>query len=1014
MSVPEKIRQLVERFRRNPEAYKSTGYNETQLRREFVDPFFKALGWDVDNEQGHAEAYKDVVHEDRVKVGGHTKAPDYAFRIGGTRKFFVETKAPSKDLKQDPAPAYQVRRYAWNAKLPLSILTDFEEFAVYDCRVRPKLGDKASVARTIYVRFDEYTERWGEIAELFSRDAILKGAFDAYVVSQKKKRGTMEVDDAFLLEIEGWREALARNLAIRNEGLGVRELNFAVQRTIDRIIFLRICEDRGIEQYERLRALLNGGRVYARLGELFEDADERYNSGLFHFRKERGRGALPDELTLGLTIDDKVLKDIIRALYYPESPYEFAEIPPEILGQVYERFLGKVIRLTAGHRAKVEDKPEVRKAGGVYYTPSYIVDYIVEHTVGRLLEGKTPKQAEKLKIVDPACGSGSFLLGAYQRLLDWHRDYCVEKGPKRHTTGKMPKLYQASGGEWRLTTAEKKRILLNNIYGVDIDPQAVEITKLSLLLKVLEGESGETLQTYLRLFRERALPDLGNNIKCGNSLIGPHFLKTQQLTLLDEEEMYRINAFDWEVEFRDIMAAGGFDAVIGNPPYVRIQNMKEWAPIEVELYKEHYAAASKGNYDIYVVFVEKGLSLLNETGRLGFILPSKFLTTDYGAALRDQLAESKAVESLVDFEHEQVFAGASTYTCLLFLDRTKQDVVKYRRVRPRQLMEGSEPVEIVPIGSLTSEPWILLEKKSKRLLERLRTLGVPLLDLPVTMSRGTSSGADEVFCLIETDGKLATRNGERVEIEPEILRRPLYATDFTRYHVTAENDERIIFPYEVFDNGYSVLSEASLRGSFPNAYEYLAANRETLKSRKQCREWYGYSAPRNLHEHDQADLLVPLLADRGLCAPTPEGTDRFCVMASAGFTVKLVVSGDPHQRLYVLALVNSKLLFWNLRLISNKFRGGWITCTKQYFGTLPIRGVDLENRTGRTRYDHMVESVARMITLHGQLACAKAAHDSTNLQRQIDATDRAIDQLVYELYGLTDKEIRIVEESVGG
>jgi hypothetical protein len=546
MSAPKEIIDLIGRFERNLDAYKSGQYNETQLRREFLDPFFETLGWDVNNKQGYAEAYKDVIHEDAIKIGSATKAPDYCFRIGGTRKFFVEAKKPSVNLKDDISPAFQLRRYAWSAKLPLSILTDFEEFLVYDCRIKPDKTDKPSTSRVLYLNYTEYPERWDEIASIFSRDAILKGSFDKYAESTKLKKGTAEVDDAFLREIESWREMLAKNLALRNPSLTQRELNFAVQMTIDRIIFLRICEDRGVENYGRLMALLNGTQVYERLCELFRRADERYNSGLFHFRHEKGRPEQPDDLTPNLIIDDKLLKDIIRGLYYPDSPYEFSVLPADILGQVYEQFLGKVIRLTAGHRAIVEDKPEVKKAGGVYYTPTYIVEYIVKNTVGKLLEGKNPKPVSKLRILDPACGSGSFLINAYQYLLDWHRDWYVKDDPKKWATGRSPVLYQGHGGDWRLTTTERKRILLNNIYGVDIDSQAVEVTKLSLLLKVLEGENEETLNRQFKLFHERALPDLGNNIKCGNSLIGPDFYKNQQMSLLNEEERYRINVFNWE------------------------------------------------------------------------------------------------------------------------------------------------------------------------------------------------------------------------------------------------------------------------------------------------------------------------------------------------------------------------------------------------------------------------------------------------------------------------------------
>jgi N-6 DNA Methylase/Type I restriction enzyme R protein N terminus (HSDR_N) len=573
MSVPAQVVDLVERFEADRKTYRSTAYKEEWIRRDFIDPLFEALGWDVANRKGvPVGPHREVVTEARLKGSStkgskSTRAPDYAFRRGGDWEFFVEAKKPSVNLAGDISPAFQLRRYAWTAKLPLSILTDFEEFATYDCRYQPKQEDGPRTARLNFLTYEQYPDRWEEIASIFSKDAVVSGSLKKYAEDTKRKRGTETVDSAFLKEIEGWRSALARDIASRND-LNHRQLNYAVQMTIDRIIFLRMAEDRGIEDYERLLNAVDGDGVYDRLVGHFREADDRYNSGLFHFRSERGRKEQPDDLTPALEVSDRLLRRIIRGLYYP-SPYEFSVLPVAVLGQVYEQFLGKVIRLTkGGHNAVVEEKPEVRKAGGVYYTPTYIVDYIVENTVGKLLEGKKPGPrggARKLKIVDPACGSGSFLIGAYQYLLDWHRDRYLEDGPE-----KWPKqLSQGAGGQWHLTIDEKKDILRSNIYGVDIDPQAVEVTKLSLLLKVLEGESETSLAAQLRMFQERALPDLDNNIKCGKSLIGPDFYDDPQMALLDQEEHYRINVFDWKRAFPQVFSREnpGFEAVIGNPPY---------------------------------------------------------------------------------------------------------------------------------------------------------------------------------------------------------------------------------------------------------------------------------------------------------------------------------------------------------------------------------------------------------------------------------------------------------------
>jgi hypothetical protein len=429
-----RIAELAERFKRNPPT------SEAACRIEFINPFFEALGWDVSNRAGYAEQYKEVVHEDSVLVGTATKAPDYSFRIGGVRKFFVEAKKPSVAIKGDPHPAYQLRRYAWSAKLPLSVLTDFEEFALYDCTKRPRQTDKASKARIFYCTFDEYPQKFRDIYDILARESILRGSFDRYT---ETARGTAEVDKEFLKEIEGWRTKLARNTALRNKRLSIDQMNEAVQKVIDRIMFLRMAEDRGIEPQGRLLALVNAPKIYERFAKLCEQADEKYNSGLFDFKA--------DDWTLDLKVDDKVLKAILKGIYYPKSPYEFSVLPADILGNVYEQFLGKVIRLTPAHRARVEEKPEVKKAGGVYYTPRYIVDYIVEHTVGELIERKSPRQLKHFHVLDPACGSGSFLLGAYQRLLDHYLDWHTRHSPEKH----KKQVYRRKADEWALTTAER-------------------------------------------------------------------------------------------------------------------------------------------------------------------------------------------------------------------------------------------------------------------------------------------------------------------------------------------------------------------------------------------------------------------------------------------------------------------------------------------------------------------------------------------------------------------------------
>ena len=996
----DQIAKLVAYYKTNAQAYLAVDYKEAQIRQNLIDPFFIALGWDVHNSRKIAPQYCPVVVEPSLDMEGQMKAPDYAFRIGQTTKFFTEAKKIGVSIKNDPRPAYQLRSYAWSAKLPLSLLTDFEELSVYDCRFRPANTDKVTAARINYYTCEQYPDHWREIWDVFSYEALLSGAFDDYAQAEKPKRGTSEVDDEFLKEIEQWRDQLARNIALRNPALSIEEMNDAVQRTIDRIVFLRMAEDRGIEDDEQLQRLARQDDIYPSLVKLFRKADAKYNSGLFDFTPKG------DRLTAGLSIDDKVLRGILNDLYYPQSPYRFNVMPVEILGNVYEQFLGKVIRLTPAHQAKVEEKPEVKKAGGVYYTPSYIVDYIVRNTVGRQVEGKTPRQIADLHVLDMACGSGSFLLGAYDYLLDYYLKWYMEHDPAKH---KQAVWQKGAEGEWKLTIAEKKRILTTHLFGVDIDRQAVEVTKLSLLLKVLEGESDESLGEQLPLFSERVLPNLDRNIKCGNSLIGPDYFAGQLMP--DEDSLRRINAFDWASEFPEVLRAGGFDCIIGNPPYIRIQTMKEWAPLEVEIYKQLYQSAGAGNYDIYVVFVEKGLSLLNPEGRLGFILPSKFFSTDYGAGLRQVITNRKALTQIIDFGHAQVFNNATTYTCLLFLSGSRSDSVCYAAVQEPAILTSSRPeCKEFPASTFNEESWKFGTDTENAIVNKITQGSVQLIHLPSDIARGTSSGADDIFILTHTGNGYITRRGEPVEVEEDICRTPVYATDFSRYSFAPKNGEVIIFPYDVNDDGYVLKSESELRRFFPKAYRYLLSRRKELETRKQYKTWYGFSAPRSLNVHDKAQMLVPLLADRGLYCRLPNIKTKYCLMASGGFSITIQDSHGLSSD-YVFGLLNSRLLFWRLRSISNVFRGGWITCTKQYVETLPIKILDLNLSKDKARHDQMVSLVQQILELHKRLQVAHSDQDRQLYQRQIDATDKQIDALVYELYGLSDDEIRIVEES---
>ena len=943
--APKDIRDLVERFERNLSDYKGKGYNEFQLRIDFINPFFKALGWDIGNKKGAAPAYRDVIFEDSIKIGGGTKAPDYCFTLSGRRKFFVETKKPSIKVKKDSKSSFQIRRYAWSSKLTLSILTNFEEFVIYEARQRPHVSDKPDVERIKSISYKEYIDKWDDIYSIFSYEAVLQGSFDKYAEAARKKRGTKEVDDEFLKEIEEWREKLAKNIAIRNTDLSVYELNYSVQRTIDRIIFLRMCEDKGIEKFDQLQSIAGKDNIYCNLCEIFKKADEKYNSGLFHFKKERDRNTLHDELTLKLNIDDNILRNIFRHLYYPNCPYEFSVISPEILGNVYEQFLGKIIRLTEGHRAKIEEKPEVKKAGGVYYTPQYIVDYIVENTVRTLIKGKAPKYISGLKILDPACGSGSFLLGAYSRLLQYHLDYYSNR---KNSKLYKNQIYQGADGEWHLTIKEKKRILLNNIFGVDIDSQAVEVTKLSLLLKVLEGESKDFFEKQQKLWIERALPDLSDNIKCGNSLIGPNFLiGGTQIRLSDEQKIYEINAFDWNKEFKPIMEKGGFDVVIGNPPYGYLFDNEE------EMFLKNNLKVFAKIPDAYVAFIEKAHNLLNKSGKFGYIIPSAWLGGPRYNKLRNYLLEFK-INSIIALPFD-IFKDAYIDTLLITtINEASNDdhcVITYEYPK-REKISSIETSKLKTqrfkqsMWKKTNDCKFVLDIEMLSIMNGVRKKIKETLETTTIMKRGVLFNKD-----LLTGRKISDKS------------HPYFEGDVYRYQL----------------NYFA-----------PKWVEYGSEMKEY---------------PKEFHWFTGERILLRRLVNRQrrLMATT---TNKTVITNKNLYSIKKV--GEESLE-YVLGILNSKL-FSRLYLsqVSQATKDDFPQVTIRDILSLPYRKIDFNNPKDKQRYDKIVDLVKNLIYFKDILSKEKTDLKKTQIERQLYAIDNQIDQIVCDLYGLSEKQKRII------
>jgi len=944
----DQLNTLISLFSANIAQYKSGQYDEANTRTDFIDKFFTLLDWDIANNQGFSESYREVVREDKVKIDGSKKAPDYSFRIGGVRKFFVEAKKPSVNIKDTAEPAYQVRRYAYTAKLPISILTNFAEFAVYDTRIKPDKNDNAGTARLFYCTFDQYEQKFEFISSAFSKEAILKGSFDKYIEENKNKKGTSEVDEELLSLVEDWRVELAKNIAKNNPSLSVYDLNTVVQKIIDRIIFLRIAEDKGIEDENLLFSVAKSQNIYEKLIHLFTKANTKYNSGLF---------AGVDWIDR-VNIEDKVLSHIIVNLYYPECPYEFSVLPVEILGSIYERFLGKTIRFRNvkgdTHTAVIEEKPEVKKAGGVYYTPQYIVDYIVQNTVGEKIKNKTPQEISSFRMVDPACGSGSFLVGAYQYLLDYHLDYYTQEKNIKSAL-KNEKIYQAAFQSYRLTIEEKQRILTNAIYGVDIDNQAVEVTKLSLYLKLLENEGKEAEGWLFKYSDKTLLPSLEDNIKCGNSLIGTDFYAQPAFELTDDDRI-KVNCFDWDGKdgFEEIFKKGGFDVVIGNPPYgVSLSNAEKE-------YLENYKCFEY-QVNSFILFIEKGLRLLCKNGVISFITPATFLAQHYFKKIRNYIL-NKQIEMVVVLNYK-VFSDADTGDTAIFtiLNNDKKNYhFRYKMINNKDVLEENDKFTLLTKREcLSNERHEINKGNSDALLQRIISLSIPLNSIAI--------------CIM---GIKPYQKGKGYPKQSEkIVKNRVF-----------DSNKRI-------DNNY----KPYLIGKDIDRYSVNYSNSRFIKYGKWLAE------PRFTAPFEKEKIVIRQTSD--VIRAVIDSKNYY----NLNNIYNIEITNNHYDYKYLLGILNSSLMVYVYQKIVPEKGRVFAEIKKVNLDKIPIFPIELSVKAEKAKHDKLVLFVDKMLELKQKEANEKNQQIKTMISRQIEGVDKAIDTAVYELYNLTEDEIKVVE-----
>ena len=996
------VQSLAKKFLSNQQHYLSSEYQETHVREDFINKFFNALGW----ERGD-DPYRQEMKLEKPEKKSKGRA-DYAFSLAPHYqrvRFFVEAKRPQANIAT-PDNCFQAIRYSWPKGIPIAVLSDFHYLYIIDSRFRPNItsADSRIVKKW---HCSEYADRdkFAELYWLLSREAVAKGSIEFFAENElpvpqvATKQYSLfagearEFDDDFLHQLDAWRESLASAFKHANNALTAEQLTECVQRTIDRLVFIRFLEDKHIEPDQIIARFGQSGKKYWHdFVTIGRRLDQTYNGIVF-----KPHAVLDDR---AFQPDDTVFADICDELTDEHTPYNFDSIPVEILGRIYERFLGKVVQ-SKRKTVEVVEKEDVRKAGGVFYTPDYIVAYMVSQSLGVQVSNKKPDDILQLRVIDTACGSGSFLIGVFGYLLQAITTYYA-KHPKDAKKG----VLEIRDGDPHLSLRYKREILVNCIFGVDIDAQAVEVAQLSLYLKLMEEETTHSAHQQQLEMGVALLPSLSSNIVVGNSLVT---LDDSDGDLFSLEKLRATKSLDFRATFPQAFRTGGFDLVIGNPPYIKEYTNKE--AFDNVRSSPYY----QGKMDLWYLFACRGLDWLKpETGLLAYIATNNWVTNTGAKKLRAKIISDARIEQLIDFGDFKVFRDAGIQTMILIARKSQQPEryqFDYRRLSgaKRTLPDAQALLEnvggigreyLAPTLDRNREPTAPLTFSNSTfegLLEKISTMRNFELNGKLEVAQGVVAPQD--FVNANAQEKLGSnffvgqgifnlsqeekRSLKLTRAESGLLK-PFYTSgELGRYAGSSSNHLWLIYTDSSFKNPAAI-------EPYPSLKQHLDQFKKVITSD---------NSPYGLHRARDEKFFMgeKIMSLRKCGVPCFTYTDFPCYVSQSYNIIKT----ERVNQLFLTAVLNSRLVRFWLRH-RGKMQGQNFQVDKEPLLAIPLCV------PAKSEQERIAKLVKRMVDYQQQIPSITTDADNVQFQRLVGQVENQIQDAIETIYGLNDEDRKMV------